>query len=232
MVTNATACGGSAVVNSWPWISIDKSRTRSSRHARNGSPSGSEWESTTPVPLRGTKPLSVTRTGTVFSHELFANTRSAADDGSLLRRNPSPRATRTETVSTAGQPPAGRIRATGPPRKAEPCGRPSSRTSPPPPGRSWPRMTRCTSCPAGGEWPPPAPRRHSLQCGRGGGGGSSRHRRAVVTGVNTRSRNVTPCSWRTSRMLAAVKTSAKGSPALRAKRARTAFKLVMEPLSS
>src|SRR6266852_5022996 len=53
----------------------------------------------------------------------------------------------------------------------------------------------------------------------------------VVTGLNTRSRYVTPCSLRTSRMLASVKISAKGSPSLRAKRARTASKLVMELFS-
>ena len=37
----------------------------------------------------------------------------------------------------------------------------------------------------------------------------------VVTGLNTRSRYLTPCSLRTSRMLASVKTSANGRPSLR-----------------
>src|SRR6516162_6117076 len=50
----------------------------------------------------------------------------------------------------------------------------------------------------------------------------------VVTGLNKRSRYWTPCSLRTSWMLGSVKTSAKGSPVLRAKRARTASRFVME----
>ena len=50
----------------------------------------------------------------------------------------------------------------------------------------------------------------------------------VVTGLKTRSRYFMPWSLRTSRMLASVKTSAKGNPVLRAKRARTASRFVIE----
>ena len=52
----------------------------------------------------------------------------------------------------------------------------------------------------------------------------------VVTGLNSRSRYLTPCSSRASRMLASVRTSANGSPWLRAKRARNRSKLVMDRL--
>src|SRR5262249_42433921 len=54
----------------------------------------------------------------------------------------------------------------------------------------------------------------------------------VVAGPNTRSRYSTPCSVRTSMMLASVKTSANGSPSLRAKRARTASRLGIESPSA
>ncbi len=56
--------------------------------------------------------------------------------------------------------------------------------------------------------------------------------REALTELNTRFRYLTPCSLRTSRMLASVKMSANGSPSLRAKRARTASRLVIEPPSS
>ena len=49
----------------------------------------------------------------------------------------------------------------------------------------------------------------------------------VVTGLNTRSRYLMPCSLRASRMLVSLKESAKGSPWSRAKRARTSFRVVM-----
>src|SRR5947209_15699109 len=49
----------------------------------------------------------------------------------------------------------------------------------------------------------------------------------VVTGLNSLSRNWTPCWLRASRMLDSVKESAKGSPWSRAKRARTSSRVVM-----
>src|SRR5262249_21187080 len=48
----------------------------------------------------------------------------------------------------------------------------------------------------------------------------------VVTGLNSRSRYLTPCSLRASRMLISLKESAKGSPWSRAKRARTSSRVV------
>src|SRR6516162_5777961 len=53
----------------------------------------------------------------------------------------------------------------------------------------------------------------------------------VVVGLKTRSLYLMLWSWSTSRILASVKTLAKGSPVLRATRARTALRFVMELLS-
>src|SRR5262249_56723696 len=49
----------------------------------------------------------------------------------------------------------------------------------------------------------------------------------VLTGLNSLSRNGTPCSSRASRMLSSLKESAKGSPWSRAKRARTSSRVVI-----
>src|SRR5262249_24660652 len=49
----------------------------------------------------------------------------------------------------------------------------------------------------------------------------------VVTGLNSRSRYLTPCSLRASRMLAWVKESANGSPWSRANRARTSCRFII-----
>lgn len=57
----------------------------------------------------------------------------------------------------------------------------------------------------------------------------TRDRVQLCRSPGCQARNGTPCSLRTSRILASVKMSAKGSPSLRAKRARTASKLDMEP---
>src|SRR5262245_27323544 len=52
----------------------------------------------------------------------------------------------------------------------------------------------------------------------------------VVTGLNSRSRNVTPCSLSASRMRDSVKESAKGKPRSRAKRARTSSSVIIGDL--
>src|SRR6516165_2588791 len=49
----------------------------------------------------------------------------------------------------------------------------------------------------------------------------------VVTGLNRRLRNGTPCSLSASRMLSSLKESAKGSPWSRAKRARTSCRFII-----
>src|SRR5260370_24548681 len=52
----------------------------------------------------------------------------------------------------------------------------------------------------------------------------------VVTGLNTRSRYLIPCSLRAARMLRSLKESANGRPWSRAKRARTSFRVVIGDL--